>query len=91
MDMSRHEIKADWDTLFEQSKNSGGQYFASARQILDGSGLDYTAADVVALAQVMMYDFRTSSIGVAAQKINEAIVAVAWGLDNISDVVRDKE
>ena len=89
--MEKHEIKADWDTLFEQSKNSGGQYFASARQILDGSGLDYTAADVVALAQVMMYDFHTSSIGVAAQKINEAVTAVAWGLDNISDVVRDKE
>jgi hypothetical protein len=87
--MERHEIKADWDTLFEQSKNSGGQYFASARQILEGSELDYTAADVVALAQVMMYDFRTSSIGVAAQKINEAITAVGWGLDNISEVMRE--
>ena len=88
--MEKHEIKADWDLLFEQSKGSVGQYFYSARQMLDSSELDYTAKDVIALAQVMMYDFRTSSIGVAAQKINEAITAVGWGLDNISDVMRER-
>ena len=84
-----HEIKADWDVLLQQSKICGTEYFESAQKVLQHSGMQYTAADIVALAKVMAYDFHTASIGVAAQKICEAMTTVAWGLDNIADVMRE--
>jgi hypothetical protein len=79
-----HEISASWDTLMKQAKDTGGDYFASAHRILEGSDLKYTAADVVALAKVMSDDFHTSSMGVAAQKLCEAITSVSGELNDIN-------
>jgi hypothetical protein len=68
-----HEILADWDTLMRHSKYTAEDYFVSAHGTLKESGLQYTAADVIALAKVMADDFHTAGIGVAAQKISEAL------------------
>ena len=84
-----HEIKASWDTLMQQSKDTTWGYFSEAHKILDGSDLKYTAADVVALTAVMATDFHTASMGVATQKICEALTTVGWGLDSVADVMRE--
>ena len=91
-----HEITAGWDTLMKQSKDTAWDYFGEAHRILEGSDLEYTAADVVALAKVMAYDFRTTSIGVSAQKISgalngvcEAIGGVECGLDAIAETMME--
>ena len=84
-----HEITASWSTLMQQSKDTAQDYFASANRMLEGSGLEFTAADVVALAKVMADDFHTASMGVASQKLCEAITTVGWGLDGVSDVMRE--
>jgi hypothetical protein len=84
-----HEISASWDTLMKQAKDTGGDYFASAHRILEGSDLEYTAADVVALAKVMSDDFHSSSMGVAAQKLCEALTGIECGLDNVAEIVSE--
>jgi hypothetical protein len=84
-----HEIKASWDTLMQQSKDTTWGYFGEAHKILEGSDLKYTAADVVALAKVMATDFHTASMGVATQKLCEALTTVGWGLDSVADVMRE--
>ena len=84
-----HEITASWNTLMQQSKDTAQDYFASAHRMLKGSELEFTAADVVALAKVMADDFHTASMGVASQKLCEAITTVGWGLDGVSDVMRE--
>lgn len=87
--MMTHEIKASWDTLMQQSKDTTWGYFGEAHKILEGSDLKYTAADVIALAKVMAMDFHTASMGVATQKICEALTTVGWGLDSVADVMRE--
>ena len=84
-----HDITASWGTLMQQSKDTAQDYFASAHRMLEGSGLEITASDVVALANVMADDFHTASMGVASQKLCEAITTVGWGLDGVSDVMRE--
>ena len=82
-----HEIKATWDELLRQSKDVAWEYFAEAHKILEGSELKYTTADVVALAKVMADDFRTTSIGVAAQKISEALNGVGTSVSGIGEAI----
>jgi len=84
-----HEISASWDTLMKQAKDTGGDYFASAHRILEGSDLEYTAADVVALAKVMSDDFHTSSMGVATQKLCEAITSVGGEINYLTERVTE--
>jgi hypothetical protein len=84
-----HEITASWNTLMGQSKDTAQDYFATAHKMMEGSGLEYTAADVVSLTKVMAMDFHTASMGVASQKLCEAITTVGWGLDGVSDVMRE--
>ena len=43
--------------------------------------IKYSAADVIALAQVMAYDLRTTSILISAQKIESAIQELAMAYD----------
>lgn len=83
----KHEITAGWDTLMKQSKDTAWDYFGEAHKILEGSDLKYTAADVVALAKVMADDFRTTSIGVAAQKISEALNNVSTATSGIGEAI----
>jgi hypothetical protein len=82
-----HTITADLSTLFDQSKNTACNYFMVAKGILINSDIDYTAADVIALAKIMAYDLRTSYILIAAQKIagviETSVSEVAEGIDDI--------
>ena len=86
-----HDIRADWDTLMRQAKHTAEDYFVSAHGILKHSGLEYTAADVIALTKVMAMDFYTASISVGAQRISEALTTTGWGLESVADVIRDKD
>jgi hypothetical protein len=78
--MSEH-IQASWDTLYSQSKSTAEDYFFYARNLLDKEDIKYSAADVIALAQVMAYDLRTTSILISAQKIESAIQELAMAYD----------
>lgn len=66
-------ITADWDTLSVQAMDTTRMYFSAAKQKLEDSELEYTAADVVALASVMARDYHTAALSVAAQKIADSI------------------
>jgi hypothetical protein len=78
--MSEH-IEASWDTLYSQSKTTAKDYFRYARDLLEKEDIKYSAADVIALAQVMAYDLRTTSILISAQKIESAILELAMAYD----------
>lgn len=66
-----HEITASWDDLYEQSKESGKDYFRTALKTLKDSELEFEAADVVALAQVMANDFLAATLAVGLNKLGE--------------------
>lgn len=71
--MIDHKITADWTALMNQAQATGEYYFNRAFSTLRGSGLEYSAADVVALAGVMAQDFHSAAINVAAQAIADVI------------------
>jgi hypothetical protein len=71
--MSFHEIEAGWETLSIQAKEQASEFFFKALSILEKSELKFDAQAVIALTQTMMYDWRTSTMGVSAQKIRDAI------------------
>jgi len=71
--MGKHTITADWDLLSLQSMDTTKMFFSTARNMLADSELDYTAADVVALASIMNADFRTAAMTVQAQTIAQSI------------------
>jgi len=71
--MGKHTITADWDLLSLQSMDTTKMFFSTARHLLADSELDYTAADVVALASIMNADFRTAAMTVQAQTIAQSI------------------
>jgi len=72
-----HDVEANWDTLFGQSKSSAGDYFLYAKKILDMEEIEYKTSDVIALANIMAYDLRTTSILVASQNIRNAILELS--------------
>ena len=74
-------IEAGWETLYSQSKTTAEDYFFFARALLEKEDIKYSAADVIALAQVMAYDLRTTSILISAQKIESAIQELAMAYD----------
>jgi hypothetical protein len=86
-----HDIIASWDTLLNQSMQTGEDYYWRASRVLAKQDNPYTQADVIALAQIMAYDFRTTSIGVAAQKISEGLTTIAWSVDALTDYLREKD
>jgi hypothetical protein len=73
----KHDVNADWDTLFKQSKGSIEEYFLYAKKILEMGKVEYKTSDVIALANIMAYDLRTTSILVASQNIRDAILEVS--------------
>ena len=73
----KHDVNADWDTLFGQSKSSIGEYFIYAKRILEMEKVEYKTSDVIALANIMAYDLRTTSILVASQNIRDAILELS--------------
>lgn len=72
-----YRIEAGWDILLSQSKSTAQDYFWTAERTLRDSELKYTAADVIALAQVMADDFRSTSISIAAQKLCDTLLDIA--------------
>jgi hypothetical protein len=85
-----HEIKADWDTLLNQSKLTGEDYFIASHRVLQNSGLKFTTADVIALARIMADDFRSTGIAVSAQKIEDCFCSVSGGIEGISEAIWEK-
>jgi hypothetical protein len=77
----KHTITADFGTLFNQSKDTACDYFDYARKELAGQNMKYTASDVIALAQIMAYDLRTSSILIASQKLETAIGYISESME----------
>jgi hypothetical protein len=86
-----HEITASWDTLLDQSMQTGEDYYWRASRVLAKQDEKYTQADVIALAQIMAYDFRTTSIGVAAQKISDGLASVEFSIDALTDCLKEKD
>jgi hypothetical protein len=85
-------VTADFYTLFEQSKDTACDYFEYAKKELAGQNMKYTASDVIALAQIMAYDLRTSSILIAAQKLEGAVGDIVESIDSLgfsADMIRD--
>ena len=76
----KHTITADFGTLFNQSKDTACDYFDYARKELAGQNMKYTASDVIALAQIMAYDLRTTSILILAQKIEGAVEGLGYAM-----------
>ena len=77
-----HRISASWETLLTQAIDTSRTYFSCAKRTLSESGLNYTAADVIALAALMAEDFKTSSIGVHSQMLSDSI-------DNFTSSITD--
>jgi hypothetical protein len=77
----KHTITADFGTLFNQSKDTACDYFEYAKKELAGQNMKYTASDVIALAQIMAYDLRTSSILIASQKLETAIGYISESME----------
>lgn len=71
--MSQHRITASWDTLSVQAMDTTQMFFWRAKRVLGEAEMDYTAADVVALAGHMATDFRTSAMGVHSQNLTQSI------------------
>lgn len=84
-----HKISANWETLFSQAKDSGDSYFRAAVKTLEESDRSYTTADAIALAAVMASEFRTASIGVAAQEVAEAFDGVAEAMRDVASALRE--
>jgi predicted nucleotide-binding protein len=89
-------VTASFTELFQQSRSTAEEYFLYAKSVLVESGMKHTAADVIALAQIMAYDFRTSSMLIAAQKIagviETSVSEVAENIDGVEfsiDMLRD--
>ena len=80
-----HTVTADFNTLFNQSKDTACDYFDYARKELAGQNIKYTASDVIALAQIMAYDLRTTSILISAQKIESAIEGLQYAMQGLKN------
>jgi hypothetical protein len=73
-------VTADFGTLLDQSKDTACDYFRYAKNHLASQNIKYTASDVIALAQIMAYDLRTTSILISAQKIENAIEGLGYAM-----------
>ena len=67
-----HEITADWTTLVRQSQMTAQDYFQASLTTLEKSMLEFKAADVVALAQVMATDFQSTCLVIGLNKLGES-------------------
>ncbi len=72
-----HEITADWVTLLSQAVGTADGYLADAVARIDNQfGDGFAAAHpelIVGFMQAAAIDFHATSVGIAAQKIAEAI------------------
>ena len=86
-----HTVTADFGTLFNQSKDTACDYFNYARKELAGQNIKYTASDVIALAQIMAYDLRSSDILISAQKIEGAIDMLSQSVDRLGEAIQESK
>lgn len=72
-----HEITADWQTLMGQAHSTAYTYLTEAKKDIDRVfGTGYAMKNphlVAAYMATAAQDFQSSSIGVAAQKIRDAL------------------
>lgn len=66
-------MEASWDTLVTQAHGTADTYFHYARRTLEKSGMKFTAADVIALAQIAARDFHSACTVAAADKQADAV------------------
>lgn len=52
----------DYELLMRQATMTSEEYFNRAREVLEKSGLPYTATDVIALAAISAQDFHSMVI-----------------------------
>lgn len=86
-----HTVTADFNTLFNQSKDTACDYFDYARKELADQNIKYTASDVIALAQIMAYDLRSSDILISAQKIEGAIDMLSQSIDRLGEAIQESK
>jgi len=67
-----------YDELLRQAHMTSHDYFIYARSVLRDSGLDYTAADVIALATISAQDYHT---GVITKLVEEGIKAIGYMME----------
>ena len=63
-----YQITATLDTLARQAPHSAQDWARAAKETLDNMGVQYTAADICALAEVAAYDYRTSVLQIIGQR-----------------------
>lgn len=80
--MAEYRITANWDQLVDDAKRTTDNFFHRALHILRNAEVEYTTADVIALANSMGYEFRTTAIVVAAQNIEDALDRLTQTLDS---------
>lgn len=73
------DVNADWSTLLRQSIDTADIFFEGARNTLRESGLDYTTADVIQLANITSVDYTNTCHLVIAQKLQAAVVNLVEG------------
>lgn len=78
------EVTASFTHLISDASYTSNSFFKEAKRTLDESGLKYSAADVVALASVAAYDFRTSVQAINTQKMRDAIIDLSGRLDGVA-------
>ena len=84
-------VTADLSTLFDQSKYTACDYFKYAKNHLASQNIKYTASDVIALAQIMAYDLRSSGMLVSAQKIEAAIDMLSQSVDRLGEAIQESK
>ena len=79
--MGQHDISASWKTLMRQAGMTAGVYMSAAIEEIDATfGKGYAkqnSALVAGFMQAAALDFHASSIGVAAQRIRDALESLS--------------
>lgn len=87
-----HEITASWDRLFDESKENAGSYLHAAIKATEilPKGVDRTAL-IVAYMHAASSEMRTAAVSVAAQKVSDALSALALSVESVASAVEYSE
>lgn len=77
------DVGADFMELMNQASMTSHEYFQKAQECLENSGLNFTAADVVALASVSAHDYRSGILAGTLSGISNALSSIADKLENL--------
>ncbi len=89
------EISADWTTLMRQAWKTSAEYMDAAVREIDATfGKGYAARNpalVASFMQVAAQDFHSASLGVAAQRIGDAVTEIGIGLSQVAEALGSRE